>query len=225
VIAVSQALKTALIELGVPAEHVTVLRNGVDLQRFHPGGRAEGRSRLGFSGPTLISVGHLIERKAHDLAVAAMPHLPGYSLVIVGEGPDRPLLEQRIAKLGLSDRVRLAGAIPHDRLQEYYAAADALVLASSREGWPNVLLEAMACGTPVVASSIWGNPEVVASQEAGRLMAQRSGAGIAEAVNRLFSSLPDRAATRRYAERFSWDETSEGQIEVFRRILTAAPAR
>ena len=225
VIAVSQALKSALIALGVPSERVTVLRNGVDLRQFHPGGREEARSRLGFSGPTLLSVGHLIGRKAHDLVIAAMPDLKGHALVIVGEGPDRPLLERRIGELGLADRVRLAGAMPHDRLQEYYAAADALVLASSREGWPNVLLEAMACGTPVVASNIWGNPEVVAAPEAGRLMRERSAPGIAEAVRELFASLPDRAATRRYAERFSWDETSQGQLDIFRRVLASARVR
>jgi len=223
VIAVSQALKDAVIALGIPSKRVTVLRNGVDLRLFHPGGREEARSRLGFSGLTLISVGHLIDRKSHDLVVGAMPHLREYSLVIVGEGPDRPALERQIAECGLSDRVRLIGAVPHDHLQEYYAGADALVLASSREGWPNVLLEAMACGTPVIASNIWGNPEVVAAPEAGRLMAERTAAGIADAVRRLFSSLPDRGATRRYAERFSWDETSQGQIDVFRRCLASRP--
>jgi glycosyltransferase involved in cell wall biosynthesis len=225
VIAVSQALKDALIALGLPADRVTVLRNGVDLQRFHPGARDEARSRLKFSGPVLISVGHLIERKAHDLVIAAMPHLPGYSLVVVGEGPDRPALEEQIAKLGLSDRVRLVGAIPHEDLRDYYVAADALVLASSREGWPNVLLEAMACGTPVAASSVWGNPEVVTAPAAGRLMTGRTAAGVVEAVQHLFAALPDRAATRRYAERFSWDETSRGQIEIFRRVLRSQPRR
>jgi glycosyltransferase involved in cell wall biosynthesis len=224
VIAVSQALKDALIGLGVPADRVTVLRNGVDLQMFHPDGREEARQNLNFAGPTLLSVGHLIERKAHDLVIAAMPSLPRHSLIIVGEGADRTALEHQIAQLGLSGRVRLVGAVPHEKLREYYAAADALVLASSREGWPNVLLEAMACGTPVVASNVWGNPEVVAAPEAGTLLGERTAAGIVEAVHRLFSTLPDRSATRRYAERFSWDDTSRGQIEIFRRVLSRAPA-
>lgn len=219
VIAVSQALKDAITALGIPSERVTVLRNGVDLQLFHSGAREEARSRLNFSGPTLISVGHLIDRKAHDLVIAALPLLPGYSLVIAGEGPRRPALERQIARLGLTDRVRLVGSISHQGLRDYYVAADALVLASSREGWPNVLLEAMACGTPVVASNLWGNPEVVAAPEAGRLMTERTAAGVAEAVQRLFSDPPERAATRRYAEGFSWDSTSQGQIEIFRRIL------
>ena len=219
-IAVSQALKDALVSLGAPSEKVTVLRNGVDLRIFHPGGRAEARNRLGFSGRTLLTVGHLVERKAHDLAIAAMPLLPEYSLIIIGEGPERVALSRQIDRLRLGQRVRLIGRIPHESLQEYYAAADALVLASSREGWPNVLLEAMACGTPVVASNIWGNPEVVAAPEAGRLMVDRTAGDIANAVRELFASLPDRADTRRYAEGHSWDETSRGQIRIFDQVLS-----
>jgi teichuronic acid biosynthesis glycosyltransferase TuaC len=220
IIAVSQALKDALISIDVAPEAVTVLRNGVDLQTFHPGGRDDARRRLNLSGPTLISVGQLIERKAHELVIAAMPMLPQHALLIVGEGPERWSLEAQIARLGLAGRVRLVGVVPHERLREYYVAADALVLASSREGWPNVLLEAMACGTPAIASNIWGNPEVVAAPEAGRLMAERSAAGVAEAVRQLFSCLPDRAATRRYAEWHSWDDTSAGQVEIFGQILS-----
>jgi teichuronic acid biosynthesis glycosyltransferase TuaC len=214
-IAVSQALKDALLSLGAAPEAVTVLRNGVDLRAFHPGGREEARHRLNLSGPTLISVGHLIERKAHDLVVAAMGMLPQCTLLVIGEGPEKSALEAQVAGLGLANRVRIVGAVPHERLRDYYVAADALVLASSREGWPNVLLEAMACGTPTVASNIWGNPEVVATPEAGRLMAERSAAGVADAVQQLFARLPDRAATRRYAERYGWDETSAGQISIF----------
>ena len=104
VIAVSRALKDALIQLGVPDEKVVVLRNGVDLEMFHPGGREQARSRLGLVGPTLLSVGHLIERKAHHLVVGAMPFLPTHRLIIAGEGPERAKLEALILRLGLGDR-------------------------------------------------------------------------------------------------------------------------
>ena len=77
----------------------------------------------------------------------------------------------------------------------------------------------MACGTPVVASNVWGTPEVVAAPEAGRLMRERSGIAIAEAAKELFANLPDRNATRLYAERFSWDATTQGQLDLFRAIL------
>jgi glycosyltransferase involved in cell wall biosynthesis len=96
---------------------------------------------------------------------------------------------------------------------------DALVLASSREGWANVLLEAMACGTPVVASAVWGTPEVVAAPEAGVLMKTLDAQGVVDGVRRLFATCPDRAATRRYAEGFSWDATTEGQLALFQKIV------
>ena len=219
IIAVSQALKDAIVGLGIPGERVTVLRNGVDLELFQPKAREETRARLGLLGTTLLSVGHLIERKGHELVIGALPLLPHFRLLIAGDGPERGRLENLSNALKVSDRVTFLGALPHEQLHKIYAAADALVLASSREGWPNVLLESMACGTPVVASNIWGNPEVVSRPEAGVLMGERSVAGVAEGVKRLFGALPARAATRRYAEEFSWDATSEGQLRLFNEIL------
>lgn len=109
--------------------------------------------------------------------------------------------------------------MPHESLYEIYSAADALVLASSREGWPNVLLEAMACGTPVIATNVWGSGEVVGAPEAGIIVDERSSDALASAAHSLLGALPDRAATRTYAEAFSWDETSQGQIDLFREIL------
>jgi glycosyltransferase involved in cell wall biosynthesis len=219
IIAVSQALKDAIVGLGIPGERVTVLRNGVDLDLFQPHARDETRARLGLFGPTLLSVGHLIERKGHELVIGALPSLPDYRLLIAGDGPERVRLERLSHALKVENRVSFLGALPHEQLHKIYAAADALVLASSREGWPNVLLESMACGTPVVASNIWGNPEVVSRPEAGVLMGERSAAGVAEGVRRLFGALPARGATRRYAEEFSWDATSQGQLRLFNEIL------
>jgi glycosyltransferase involved in cell wall biosynthesis len=219
IVTVSQALKEAVVGLGVAADKITVLRNGVDLAIFHPGGREAGRAQLGLNGPTLLSVGHLIERKGHDLVIGALADLPDFSLLIAGEGPERARLASLVGRLGLGARVRFLGSVPHEGLQRVYAAADALVLASSREGWPNVLLEAMASGTPVLASNIWGNPEVVSCPEAGLLFDERTSAAIADGVRRLFARGIDREATRRYAEQFSWDATTEGQYRLFEGLL------
>jgi len=225
IITVSQALKIPLVELGVPEERVVVLRNGVDLQLFRPSDRESVRARLGFKDRALLSVGHLIERKGHHLIISALPRLRGFKLTIVGEGPERAKLAALAEKLGVSDRVHLAGEVPHDELFRYYGAADALVLASSREGWPNVLLEAMACGTPVVATPIWGNPEIVSSPVAGLLMQNRTPEALADAVEALFQSLPNRSATRAFAEQFSWDATTAGQLEIFKGILARGSDR
>ena len=221
-ITVCQALKDRLIDLGVPAERITVLRNGVDLSQFQPPDRARARAALGLTGPTLVSVGALIERKAHDLTIRALSLLPDWRLLVAGEGPERGRLAALARNLGVADRVRLVGPVAHDKLAEIYGAADISVLASSREGWANVLLEAMACGTPVVASDVWGTPEVVAAPAAGRLMRERTPEALAEAVAALAADPPDRALTRAYAERFDWQATTLGQIALFTEILERA---
>jgi teichuronic acid biosynthesis glycosyltransferase TuaC len=220
VIAVSAALRQALIDMGAPAAKITVLRNGVDTTLFRPpADRAAARTELGIVRPTLISVGLLIERKGHHRTIEAMTRLPGFDLIILGEGPERDRLNALISRLRLGGRVRLLGARPHAELPLWYGAADASVLSSSREGWANVLLESMACGTPVVASPIWGNPEVVRSSAAGVITRENSADGIAESVRQLFAALPPREATRAYAEPFSWDETTAGQLGLFRRVI------
>lgn len=219
-ITVCQALKDVLVELGVPAERVTVLRNGVDLKMFQPPqDRMALRRSLNMTGTTLLSVGHLIERKGHDLVIRALTNLPDTRLLIAGDGEEESNLRAIAHECGVTDRVSFLGAIKHDALRDYYGAVDVLVLASSREGWANVLLEAMACGTPVVASNVWGTPEVVATPEAGVLMRERTPTALADAVKALLAQYPDRAATRRYAEQFSWDATTQGQLDLFTRVI------
>ena len=219
IIAVCDALKKEMVTLGIDAERITVLRNGVDLERFRPGDRASARAHFAIERPALASVGHLIERKGHHHAIAALPHLDDTELLIAGEGPERQALKSLAANLGVADRVRFLGAIPQDELVRLYNAVDALVLASSREGWANVLLESMACGTPVAASAVWGTPEVVAMPEAGTLLPSVDAAGVVTAVRALFTAPRDRNKTRQYAEQFSWDATTSGQLNLFSRLL------
>ena len=222
-VTVCQALKDVLISLGVPAERVTVLRNGVDLAMFQPpADRVALRNSLAISGTTLLSVGHLIERKGHDLVIRALTHLPQTRLLIAGQGPLENQLRALAQTCGVADRVRFLGAVKHSALREYYGAADVLVLASSREGWANVLLEAMACGTPVVASDVGGTAEVVTTPAAGVLMRERTPSALADAVNVLLARTPDSAATRAYAEQFSWESTTQGQLDLFARVIQQA---
>jgi len=225
-ITVCNALRDEMVGLGMPGERIVPLRNGVDLQRFQPMDRQAARARLGIDGFTLVSVGLLDTRKAHDLTIGALPLMPDVKLFIAGTGPERKNLENQARQLGVHERVTFLGAVAQPQLKEYYNAADAMVLASSREGWANVLLESMACGTPVVASNVWGTPEVVASPDAGVLMKERTSEGIARAVRALREHYPAHAATRRYAENFSWDATTQGQIDLFSRIIgmRGAPA-
>jgi teichuronic acid biosynthesis glycosyltransferase TuaC len=227
-IGVCAALMDVLRGWGHDPAKLHTLRNGVDLERFRPLPQAQMRAELGVDGqPLLLSVGHLIERKGHHVAIEALAELvkqcPGARLVVIGEGEERAALTSLAARLGVADRVRLTGSLPNTELLKWYSAADVLLLCSSREGWANVLLESMACGTPVVATDIWGTPEVVARPEAGRLVARREGPAFATAVVELLAAGVDRAATRRYAEGFSWQATTDGQLALFDAITREAP--
>jgi teichuronic acid biosynthesis glycosyltransferase TuaC len=224
IVTVCNALKDEMVQLGVAPEAITPLRNGVDLQRFQPIDRAAARAGLGLTRFTLLSVGLLDPRKAHDLIIKALPALPDVQLLIAGSGPEKKNLERLAQELGVADRVTMLGPVPQTELKTYYNAADVLVLASSREGWANVLLEAMACGTPVVASNVWGTPEVVAAPEAGVLMPERTPQGLVTALATLRANYPEHGATRRYAERFSWDPTTQGQIDLFQTVLARKAA-
>jgi len=220
VVAVSQALKDKLAALGIERERIHVLRNGVDLDLFHPADREKLRAELALRGPALLSVGNLLAFKGHGLVIEALSLLPDCQLVIAGEGPDRAAFEALARQLRVSERVRFVGSLSQDDLRRHYCAADALVLASSREGWPNVLLEAMACGTPVVATRVGGVPEIVRSQDAGLIIEERSAAAIAHSVRHLLARPRLRTATRRYAEQFGWGATTRGQLQLFRQILS-----
>jgi len=221
-IGVSRALMERLADLGAAREKLEVFRNGVDLERFHPVPRDAARQQIGICAAPddhmVLSVGNLVELKGHHLAIEALQELPkGTRLAIIGKGSDYSRLEALARQLGLADRVHFAGVIPPDQLKWWYSAADVLVLCSSREGWPNVLLEAMACGTPVIATKVGGVAEVLA-HGAGTLLSGRSSAALVSALASLFAASPDRQQIRRHAERFAWDDTSRAQLELFRRI-------
>jgi teichuronic acid biosynthesis glycosyltransferase TuaC len=219
-VTVCNDLRHRLIALGAPCERTLVLRNGVDLKAFKLRDRASARAGLGLRGFVVLSVGSLIPRKGHEIVIAALRQRPDCRLLIAGGGPLRGALESLAHQLGVADRVRFLGDVPHAELPRLYAAADVLVLASSREGWANVLLEAMACGTPVVATDVNGTGEVVRSPAAGLLMRERTPSCLAETLDRLRAAMPTRQETRRYAERFGWDQVAAAN----KTLLCAAAA-
>jgi len=216
-IGVSADLVQQMIELGAPADRCNVIRNGVDLQRFAMVDQTDARRQLGIdhAGLFLLSVGNLVELKGHDFVIRMLENLPPAKLAIVGSGPELPALQTLATSIGLADRVLFAGQQPNESMKTWFGAADVLVLASSREGWPNVLLESMACGTPVVATRVNGTPEVVASLSAGRLAEGRDVPHLLAALHSLLADRPSRAEVRRYAEGFSWYETTQAQCRLF----------
>jgi glycosyltransferase involved in cell wall biosynthesis len=222
-ITVSNGLKRRLEALGTAPERVRMLRNGVDLAVFRPCDREAARRALGFARPTLLAVGNLVPLKRHLLIVEALAQLEGVDLTIVGDGPERSLIEALARKLHVSDRVRFLGRQPQESLPRIYSAADLLVHPSLREGWPNVLLESMACGTAVVVANFDGIGDIVAAPEAGRILAEATPRCLAGTIRDLLAAPPARDATRRYAEGFDWQSTTAGQIELFQRICGRNP--
>ena len=226
VIAVCQALKDAMIELGIAPEKIIVIPNGVDRGKFFPVPQAAARKSLGLPADKriILSVGGLVPRKGFDVLIKALSRLTGakpagdFYLAIVGDGPLRADLEQLAASLGLGEYVRLVGSVPHEQLYSWYSAADLFCLVSDREGWPNVLLESLACGTPVVATNIWGVPEIIRSETVG-LLTERTEQAVAAALARAFETRWVADDVTAYAMQHSWERAAQSVRGVFESAL------
>jgi len=214
-ITVCQALAQRMIDMGAEPEKNHVLRNGVDLELFKPKDYDAIRNKWGVAGVTLLSVGNLVELKGHGLVIETLQALPSVNLIIAGGGELRRDLEAQVKRLNLVGRVRFVGVLTQEELVELYSAADVLVLASSSEGWANVLLEAMGCGAPVVAINVGGIPEVVCHHSAGVLVEKRTPEGLKGGISHLMARQLSRKSTRLYAERFSWQPTVEGLLRLY----------
>ncbi len=225
IIAVCQALKDAMIKLDIPAEKIAVIPNGVDATKFYPIPKSEARRQLGLSDDRIIlSVGGLIPRKRFDLIIKAVKILcedfqkKNLLLIIIGEGGSRNELERLITSLDLHGHVRLQGSVSHRKLYIWYNAADLSCLASSREGWPNVVLESLACGTPVVATRVWGTPEIIRSDEFG-ILTERNESDIALSIAEGFNKRWHHEAIVQYAQDKTWEQVANSVIRVFRSAI------
>ena len=211
-LAVSEAMKADMVAIGMPAERIRVHYTGVDLARFAPCERAAAKLAYGVTGPLIVSLGALIPRKGHDVVIDAVAAIPGATLLIAGEGPERAALDARIAAGGLGDRVRLLGSVPHDALPGLLGAADVMALASASEGLANAWVEALACGTPIVITAAGGAAEVVSEPGFGRIVA-RDPAAFAAAIRALLDGPRAQDDVRRGAERFTWEANSAALFE------------
>ncbi|MEO8849417.1 MAG: glycosyltransferase [Casimicrobiaceae bacterium] len=225
-IAVSQALSDKMTALGMPSDRIHVLRNGVDLNLFSLFPRQEARAIVDIdrSGPLVIGVGNLVPEKGFDLLIRAVSQLPEANLLLVGDGPELRRLKA-LADTVAPGRVQFRSSMPQAELRMVYAAADVLGLPSLREGWPNVVLEAMACGTPVLASDVGGVPEMLTAGCPGIVASDRSvrtwSAGIASLIAAAFA--PE--VVRDHAAAFGWDEVITKQCALYEGIVRRAHAR
>jgi teichuronic acid biosynthesis glycosyltransferase TuaC len=218
-IAVSADLKNKMIALGIPEASIRVISNGVDTERFHPLDAKSARRQLGISeeGSIAVSVGSLIESKGHHLLIAAVANLaarfPKWRLYVIGEGVHRAKLEELVREKHLQDKVFLPGNRPNEELPLWFSAADLSCLMSSREGWPNVVSEALACGTPVLATRIGGIPEIITSPELG-MFVERSVDSVAAGLEQSLTKAWNREEIARRSRSRSWDAVST-EVEAF----------
>ncbi|MDB5103936.1 MAG: hypothetical protein JWP91_1625 [Fibrobacteres bacterium] len=222
VYAVSAALKAGAVGLGADAGRIMVSTNGVDISNFVPSDRAAARKRLGLppEGKIILSIGYLVHRKGFHHLIKAMDVLVNREgrkdlrLCIVG-GPggeeySKPLLDELIAKAGLGGHVLFPGQKPNRELPDWYNACDVFALMSSKEGWPNVILEAMACGIPVVGNAVWGIPEIIVSEDYGFLVQDPPEPDrTAQALGRALEKAWDHKAIIAYAGSQTWDKVAE----------------
>jgi glycosyltransferase involved in cell wall biosynthesis len=228
VFSVSESLRQVALGLGVAPDHVRVVGNGVDVDKFSPLPRAQARAALGLlpNAPVLITIGALVERKGFHRVIEVLPSLrerfPGLTYLIVGgpnpEGDMSAELERQVERLGLSSAVRFLGALPPEELRVPLSAADVFVLATRNEGWANVLLEAMACGVPVVATDIGGNAEVVREPSLGSIVSFGDGDALRGAIEEALQIRWDPSVIREYARSNSWEQRVTVLVEEFRRL-------
>jgi glycosyltransferase involved in cell wall biosynthesis len=228
VIGVSRALIDAAVEAGVRRQRCVVIPNSVDIKIFYPEDRMVARNDLGLDAhrPVILSVGHICELKGFHLLVEALTHLsssPGRSALLVivgGSGRDRDYvakLRRTVNRLGLRERVLMPGAASPDRLRTWYSAADLFCLASAREGSPNVVREALACGCPVVATRVGGIPEILSNQRIG-MMVERDAVELADTIDAALSRSWDRHSLMVSARARSWSDTARSCLRVFEKF-------
>jgi glycosyltransferase involved in cell wall biosynthesis len=230
IFAVCESLRQFAIELGASDERVEVIGNGVDADHFRPLDRGAARTALGLSPDVkvLVSMSQPSEEKAHHRVIEVLPLLaerwPGLVYLIAGadgmEAQVRAELEAQAARLGVSESVRFPDEQSPGGLPGLLSSADVFVHAARREGPANVLLEAMACGLPVVTTDAGSHRETVSRPELGELVPFGEPQSLEEAIDRSLSRPWDRAAIRRYAETHNWD----GRIDRLCRIFTESVA-
>jgi glycosyltransferase involved in cell wall biosynthesis len=215
---VSKETKKYVLRLGADKTKTQVIYNGVDTDFFRPVNKTQSREKLGLpkNRKIVLSVRRLVYKNGLDTLIESVPHVarnrPDVLFVVAGKGPSRKLIEDRIKELGISQNIKLAGFVPDELLPVYYDAADIFMLPSaSGEGLPLVLLEAMACGVPVIATAVGGTPEILEHMKNGVLVPPMNPEAMAEATSKLLSeenlgTTIGAEARRNVENKFTWTE-------------------
>ncbi len=221
-LAVAEGLADEMAALGIPREKIGIHRTGLDADLFRPYNPRMCRNQLGLpcNSTVLATVGALIPRKGQRHAIEALADLPDAILLLAGQGEDEAMLRSLADRLGLAERVRFLGAVPHGELPVVLNAADILVLPTASEGLANAWVEALACGTPVVTTPIPGARELITDPAVGRLV-PREGPAIAAAVREILSAPPARETVQAAVAGMSWQANAAALVAHWRRLAAA----
>lgn len=229
IVAISDCIARVMREFGVPDAKLRTVHSGIDLKRFDVGPLPRGDLGVPDGAPLAGNVAALVGHKDHATLLDAVPHvlkqLPEFRLVIAGEGPLRAALEAQIAHLGIGNAVRLLGQ--RNDVPRLLRALDVFVLSSREEGLGTSILDAMACGVPVVATSAGGIPEMVRDGETGLLAPVGDAAALAAALVRALNDAALRARITAQAGRllhahFTADVMARANLDVYNELFAAA---
>lgn len=223
-ISVCQSLSDIMVANGADKNMITVVPNGIDPNNFRRIGMLDAkRISLNEHGKIILSVGSLIERKGHYLLIQAVKKLKtqgklDFITYIVGQGPDYHKLQKQIDDGMLAKDVKLVGEVNNAELVDWYCAADLFFLGSSREGWPNVVSESLACGTPVVATKVNGIPEIICSNDYG-IIVERNPDSFVEGIRQALQKKWDRNAIAEYGRQRTWAVVAREVRSVFKKSV------
>jgi len=226
VLSVSEALKREIVAMGVPEERIVVVPNGIDVERFQQQSRDSARASLGLDADKklLVCVSRLRFEKGIDILLDAFARLDAkdVQLAIVGDGAAGDGLREQCRKLGIQDRVILPGRRPHDEVPAWISASHVVVLSSRSEGHPNVLVEALACGRPVVAANVGGVGEIVTSTRLGVVVPPEDPDALADGLRKALRTEWDAATLTAAGQARTWDTVAGDLLSL---IETAADSK
>jgi glycosyltransferase involved in cell wall biosynthesis len=226
IIVPSEYLRSIALGWNIPHERVCVIPNSVPDLNGLPS-REELRHRLGLRGPTAVFVGRFVRQKNIPLAIAALARTSGVRLVLIGDGPERPHLLEAVQRLRVEDRATILRPLPRRQAIEWLRAADAVVLSSDWENLPHALIEALAVGTPVVATAVGGVGEIVQDGVTGLLVPRGDAHALARAMHAAVhrEDLRRRASTgaATFASRYSTSAVFSSIAATLESAAQAAP--
>lgn len=228
-ISVSRSLSRVALQLGASPEKIKIIPNGINTDIFYPRSRSRARELLGIekNATIILSVGGLVKRKGFHRIIRHLPQLrngiDNLQFLLVGggsvEGDYSSELQALVKELQLEGVVRFEGLQPPESLPDYYAASDLFVLATANEGWPNVIVESLACGIPVVATNVGGIKEIMAHDYLGYTVPFGDAQALYAMMKKALEQQWDHEKITAFARRRSWTHVADEVLATFTQVL------